>query len=245
VNPDRPRAPADPRAASTWRPVAGIAGAWHAELQGAGGARLRAVALRLTGGGLAVLSPLRGGGPAAHEALRGLGQVELLVAPNHFHNLGLREHLAAHPGAKVVATGRAAPRLRRRCGVDVEDPALLRGRLPPGFALLVPPGTRNGELWISADAAAGRAWIVADAFFNLSRLPATPLGLLLRLLGVGPGLRIGTTWRWMLHDAAAYKAWLLARLADERPAMLVPSHGDVIRDPALADRLRLLAERRL
>ncbi len=108
--------------------------------------------------------------------------------------------------------------------------------------MLVPPGTRTGELWLSTPAPGGRAWIVCDAFFNIARAPRTPMGLLLRALGIAPGLRIGTSFLWLLRDRAAYRSWLLAKLAEERPTLLVPSHGDVLADAALPDRLQRLVE---
>ena len=104
--------------------------------------------------------------------------------------------------------------------------------------------TRAGELWLSFDLPAGRAWTVGDAFFNIARTPPTPIGFLLWLLGISPGLRIGASYRWLVRDRAAYRRWLLDTIAAQRPTTLIPCHGDIVTDPQLPDRLQRLVERR-
>jgi len=192
-----------------------------------------------------VYSPVRGLGDEAHRELSALGTPECLVAPNHYHHLGLAEYAAAYPGAAIVASATALPRLRKKHALAIADESRLRGALPPHISLHVPPGTRAGELWLSVAGASGRAWVVCDAFFNVAHAPRTPMGLLLRALGIAPGLRIGTSFLWLLRDRAAYCDWLLSKLAEERPTLLVPSHGDVVQDDSLPERLRALVERRL
>ena len=176
---------------------------------------------------------------------RRLGRPAWLVAPNHYHHLGIDEHARAHAGVAIVATPRAAPRVSAMGKRPIEDEAPLRAALPPHASLLVPPGTRNGEWWLSVASPRGRAWIVGDAFFNLPRTPRSATGLLLKALAISPGLRIGTSFLWLLHDRPAYRAWLLAKLAEERPTVLVPCHGDVVVDDTLPDRLHHLVQRRL
>jgi hypothetical protein len=228
----------------TWSPVPGLDSVWRAE-RVVNGVPLRSLAVRLADGRLAIYSPIRRLGRDAHAELAAIGAPAFLVAPNHFHNLGLGEYAAAHPGARVVSSPTAASRVQRRCGHDVHDPALLREALPAELSLLLPPGTRAGELWLSIESAAGRAWTVGDAFFNIARTPRTPMGLLLRLLGISPGLRVGASFRWLVRDRAGYKRWLLDAIAAQRPTTLVPCHGDILTDPELPDRLRRLVQRRL
>jgi hypothetical protein len=134
--------------------------------------------------------------------------------------------------------------VKRRCGQEVRDPALLRDVLPAYVTLLLPPGTRAGELWLSIESPAGRVWTAGDAFFNIARTPRTPMGLLLWLLGISAGLRIGSSFRWLVRDRAGYKRWLLDAIAAQRPTTLIPCHGDILTDPELPDRLRGLVERR-
>jgi hypothetical protein len=227
-----------------WRAIAGLDGIWQA-VAIVEGAPLRSVALRLADGRLAVYSPIRGLGREAHRELAAIGDPAIVIAPNHYHNLGLKEYAAAYPGVTVVASAVAAPRLRRRCGLEVSDETGLRSALPGHISVMVPPETKNGELWISAEGSGGRAWVVGDAFFNLARTPRSLVGLLLRILGISPGLRIGSSFRWLLKDRAAYRRWLADALGDQRPTMLIPCHGDILAEPALTERLVRLVEERL
>jgi len=227
---------------AVWRPIADVDGLWHAE-RVAGNVPLRSVAVRLGDERLVVCSPVRELGARAHRELSRLGRPAFLVCPNHFHNLGIREYVAAYPGAVAVGSQKAAPRLARKTGQDVRDEGALAAALPSSVGVLVPPATRQGELWLSvALPDGGRAWIVGDGFFNLARTPRTFTGLLLWLLGVSPGLGIGGTFRLMLRDRAAYRAWLLDALEREKPTLIVPCHGDIVHEPGLAHRLRALAE---
>jgi hypothetical protein len=223
-----------------WQPVAGFGTLWQTT-RPRSGAPLRSVAVALGDGRLAIFSPLRGLGDETHAELAAVGRPAFLIAPNHYHNLGLTEHVARYPDATVVAAAAAIPRLARRCKLRVESETAL----PPALAVLVPPATRNGELWLQLQTPAHRAWIVGDGFFNLARVPRSPIGLLLRALGIAPGLRIGSSFRWLIRDRARYRQWLLETLASQPPTVLVPCHGEILDDQALPARLRRLAETRL
>lgn len=47
---------------------------------------LRCTAIRLRSGGLLLFSPVQGLGDTAIASLAALGEVEVLFAPNHYHN---------------------------------------------------------------------------------------------------------------------------------------------------------------
>jgi hypothetical protein len=224
--------------------VPALNGVWRAE-RVRNGVPLRCLAIRLTGGRLAIYSPIKGLGRSAHEELAAVGLPAFAIAPNHFHHLGLREFAAEYRELTIVSSATAAPRVKRLCGRQVHDESALRGVLPPGVSLMVPPGTRAGELWLSIESPAGPAWTVGDAFFNIARTPRTAIGLLLWLLGISPGLRIGTSFRWLVRHRRDYRRWVLEALAAQRPTTLIPCHGEMLTDPALADRLSALVERRL
>lgn len=227
-----------------WSPIPGVEGAWHI-VRVRQGVPLRSTAIRLADGSLAINSPTRGLGAEAHAELAALGRPTLLVAPNQFHNLGLAEFASRYPGVVIVASAAARARVARKCGHPVSDESPLRAALSPSAFVHVPPVTRNGELWLSLLAGSSRAWIVGDAFFNIARTPRSPMGLLLRLLGISPGLRIGSSFRWLVRDRAAYRQWALAALAREAPSVLVPCHGEVLAGADLTARLQRLVEARL
>lgn len=180
--------------------------------------------LRLEGGSLLVHSATRLGGEAMEE-LRALGEVRWLLAPNHFHHLGLSAYREAFPEARVVASATATRRLRAK-GYDVTPLADVDLGLPAGASVLVAEGTKNGEVVVSWPTPGGRLWIVCDAFFNVPSLRGAT-GVLLRALGVGPGLAIGRTFHWVgIDDRRVYRAWLERALEQEAPDALSFSHGE-------------------
>lgn len=205
-----------------------------------GGIPLATVLLELPGGALLVYSPTRDLGDEAHAAIASLGRVAYLVCPNHYHFMGLREWTARYPDAVVCASPQATIRLRKKAATPPDPAAWVRleQALPPHARLLVPPGTKNGEAWLELDDAPGPVWVVCDAWFNMPHHLGGIAGVVGRLLRVTAGLRVGATWRWVLSDVAAYRAWALAALAERRPSLVVPSHGDLVEGPDAVERLR-------
>ena len=194
-------------------------------------------------GDLAVYNPGATIAPALRAELRRRGSVQTLIVPNHFHHLGVDTWLQEFPHALVVASTWAIPRLHDR---GVEASGYDGIALPGGARFLEIPGTKSGELWLSLATRRGRCWIVGDAFFHLARLPRHPVAAVLWLTGTAPGLRVGSTFRRLaLRDRPSYLAGLEEALAAEQPELLVPAHGEELRDPALSARLLGLARARL
>jgi hypothetical protein len=230
------------RSSTDWQKVAGLADVW--ELQRRHGAlSLRAVAVALGNERVCVYSPVPRAGEAALEQLRAFGR-PILFAPNAYHTLGLREHSAAFPEAPIVVSDRAFVRVKRKTQLSLQDLRLLAAWLPAHIALLEPPGVGNGEAWLSVRAADRCTWIVGDAFVNLPHLPSGVLGLVARALRVGPGLAISATFKYLAKDRRAYREWLLAQIAADRPTRLVPCHGEVLEDDRLPERLAALVRQR-
>lgn len=231
------------RALAHWRPIERLDGAW--ELRRTHGLLpLRAVAVRLSEGTLCVYSPVPKVGQVALQELGALGTPTLL-APNRYHTLGLKEHAGAFPDAPIVASTQAAPRVRKKTGLRIRELDALKQELPAHITLLQCPAARSGEVWLSIRGARHRVWVVADAFLNFERLSSGPAGLLLKALRMGPGLSIGSTWTWLLKNRSAYRDWLLTKIGEERPTVLVPSHGRIVVDDALPTRLEQLVRERL
>jgi hypothetical protein len=127
---------------------------WFGQRTDAYGVPVRASAVALNGSGLAILSPVVGF--AARPFPSGCAP-SALVAPNHFHNLGLAEQVKRTPTVRLYASASAIPRLEKRIKKPFADVETLQHELPKGFAFLIPPGTRAGEAWLSAPGARGRA----------------------------------------------------------------------------------------
>lgn len=203
----------------------------------------RTTAIGRAGGELVVYNPGATISPEMRTTLSRYGRVALLVAPNHFHHLGIPAWRDAFPSALVLASTLAIPRLRDR---GIEATGYDGIALPAGAHFLEPVGLKNGEVWISLPSARGRVWIVGDAFFNVVRTPRNATGVLLRLTGTTPGLRIGSTVKWLaIGQPRAYRGWLEDTLVAEQPEVLIPAHGSVLRDANLHRRLARLAAARL
>ena len=135
------------------------------------------------------------------------------------------------------------PRLRGNGHRNLVEPAAVE--LPSEVRLVCCPHTKNGEMWVEVHDADACEWLVADAYFHVTRSVAGVLGALLRWTNTAPGLCIGQTFRWLaLRDEGAYRRWLLGRLDSEPPDRVSFCHGEPIeRDAASA--LRDVAMRRL
>lgn len=205
---------------------------------------LRAVALALGDDRVCVYSPVPNAGAAAMDQLRAMGN-PILLAPNAYHTLGLPGHANALEHAAVVASDRAFDRIKKKTKLSVQDLRLLDANLPPHVSILQPPHLRNGEVWLSIREANRHVWVVGDAFLNFSRLPVTSLGLALKLMRMGPGLAIGLTFKVLIKDRRGYRDWLLTKIAEERPTMLIPCHGELSMDDHLPEQLQALVKRRL
>jgi glyoxylase-like metal-dependent hydrolase (beta-lactamase superfamily II) len=230
---------------SDWQAICEDTGLWAIE-KIADGFYLRTTLLILPNKKLILVSPARGLGDAAIAQLQGFGEPRFLLAPNHYHHLGLGEYAGRTPGAIVVASDVATPRLRSRVPVPIQSLSLLQAELPGYAEVLEPPGTKNGEVWLSVQTKRGRAWIVSDAFFHMPEHAPGLVGLFLRLTGTTAGLRIGSTFLWLgVRDRTTYRQWLLEKLATAPPDLLVPGHGDVLEDKRLGERLSSLVRERL
>lgn len=202
---------------------------------------IRGTGVKLPDGTWLVISPVRETVPRAHDWLEEHGRASLLLAPNHFHNMGLRSYVERH-GARVVA---ASSRVARVTGLKTHGLELVRERLAPSMRLIEVPGTRTGEVWLSVDTPEGRAWIVGDAFTNFPRTPKTGFGAMAWMLGLTGGVVASPTFKWVaLADRERFPGWLDEQLAQDRPQILVPAHGQVLRAPDLAQQLSAAAQAR-
>lgn len=205
---------------SAFEPIAGMDGFWVAS-----NGKLNCVAIRLGTGGLCLYSPAAGLGAETLDSLAKLGSVEVLLAPNHYHNKALVEYQAAFSQAQLLATAEGAPRLTNVTGLAfdlLEDVGLA---LPDGAAFVMPKGLKTGEVWIATQT----GLIVVDAFAG----PAKP--------GGDPAL-LKTFPRYGVGYPHHYKTWAKAFVAQKAPTRLVPCHGQMVTDKALPEKLIALIE---
>jgi hypothetical protein len=209
-----------------------------------GSQRARMAVVGLGGGALLVVSPGIPLGEARWEQLSRLGTPRFLLAPNHFHNLGIATWKQRFPGATVVAHPRAHARLHKKLpGIAIEDVASIGEARPAGVRIFGPPMAKQGETWVSMKTKEGTAWFVTDGIVNQERLPRGPMGLVMRMLGFRTELMTNPFFkRFFLEDKAAYKAWVGEELDRDPPVLLVPAHGAPLRGLDLASRLRAVTE---
>lgn len=197
---------------------------------------LRCTAIRLRSGGLCLFSPVRGLGRDAVGSLRKLGDVEVLLAPNHWHNMGLREYAAAFPDASICTSPGARHRLEQETQLRFQDLTKLQRQLPPTLRFTFPSGLKTGEIWLSIGNARDRAWLVVDAFCG-------PKGKK-RDRASEPDI-LGTFPKFSLGDRTIYVEWLERQIELDKPTAIVPCHGAVIVNEQLPDKLRRLIARKL
>lgn len=193
---------------------------------------LRCTAVRLATGSLCLYSPVRGLGDAVWDSLKGCGEVTHVLAPNHYHHMGLRECSEAFPGAKLCCSPQAMPRLGDCTGLTLATLEQAGLELPTGARLLEPPGLKTGEVWIEVASRGQAIWIVTDAF----------CGPKVKSAGVADRLEmLGTFPRFGVADGEIYGAWLSAALDGLELRMVIPCHGSLVVGADLAPQARTLA----
>ena len=198
-----------------FEPITGMDGVYSATR-----GKLRCVAIRLQSGGWCLFSPVAG----LEQEAQALGQITYILAPNQYHNKGIAGHHALLPQAALIAPQACRDRLARITGARftaLEEATL---DLPDGVRILAPEGLKTGEVWIVA----GDGLIVVDAFAGEAKESDTP-----QLLKTFP--------RYGVADQPIYAAWVAKVMAAERPTILVPCHGGIVRNAALPELLVGLA----
>ncbi len=209
---------------SPFFPVQEFSGLWSAR-----SATLRCTAIRLKSGGLCLYSPVAGLSAGILESLKALGDVQMLLAPNHYHNKGLKEYHAAFPEAKLCCSVKAKPRLEKITGLTFDTLGDLARDLPDSLQILEPDGLKTGEIWIRVTERDQLAWILTDAF-------AGPKGKQ-DDMSDKPEL-LGTFPKFGVADKEIYSRWVNETLSREAPTLIIPCHGTMISDLNLEKALR-------
>ncbi len=229
---------------SEWEPI--VRGLWAMKQTTKSGWTLRSHAVALNDGELLLVSPLSSMREEQLAATDALGKPTFFLAPNHFHHMGLGRALDRYKDATAVCGPQAAPRLAKQCPVPFADLDLLRERLPSHVELLVPTGTRGGEVFLKVTDGDDVVWVVGDAIFNETEPVTGATGMILRATGTWGPVKIGKTFVWLgLKDRAEYRRWFLDQLERDTPTVLAPAHGDTLRSAELSAMIRAEAERRL
>lgn len=203
---------------------------------------LRMLALRLNDGSLMIYSPIPLKKDESFRKLEELGQVSFVLAPNHFHNLGIKPFKKRYPGLRFVASDAAIPRLQKVTNENFGQLTNIIPLLPSGVAVIEPEALKAGELWMTVQSQdKGSILIVCDAFFNMPSVKKSVFGGILWLTGGAPGLRISRVFRiFGMQNRAAYRKWVEHLLGAFPPDVLIPSHGAICVRKNLAEELLAL-----
>lgn len=206
--------------------------------------KCRSVALKLKSGGCLILSPAASLAKNFHKELPELGKPEILLVPNYFHHYGIPAWFQLYPEIKIVASSRAIPRLKKLGYESIYSTDILPRELPENIELLEPAGSRAGEVWLRVRMEEEITWIVCDAFFNMPKLsPRFLTRLIQRAMKAAPGLSISRVVKWILiKNRSLYREWVLEQLEKDQPSILIPAHGEIIRDKELPIKLKRLIE---
>lgn len=170
-----------------------------------------------------------------------------IIFPNAFHYLGVKTWLTQFPEARLYASTKAKKRLRTKGFYNITELEKEQPPLPQAYEVLIPPGHRGGDIWLSKRSVGNSLWITCDSFLNYERLSKQPIARVMQsVLGAAPGLKLSQVIKWLLLDGKTkFKMWALKQLEKDNPAILIPSHGELDEGQELAKRLRVLIETRL
>jgi hypothetical protein len=162
----------------------------------------------------------------------GLGEGLHIVLPNAYHYMGLEAWLKSYPKARVYASKQATSALLKKglgdldCKLEVLEQADMG--LPERARWVFPPGHRGGDAWLLLPHQDAWLWVVCDSFLNYPRVSNQPVARMMqKLLGAAPGLKISKVIKYfIMTDRSAFKGWVLDRLEEYPPSVLLPSHGD-------------------
>jgi glyoxylase-like metal-dependent hydrolase (beta-lactamase superfamily II) len=188
--------------------------------------------------GLVVVSPGTKLEARAYDALADFGKVRALIANNTYHHMGQKPWRERFPEAEsycppgaVAALDKKVPGVRFRPLSDLALPSSVRWEDAPGF--------KTGETILRVDAKPGPVWYAGDLLANIQRTPGPPLKWLFTLTNSAPGFRLFKLATWLIvKDKKAVREWMLARLDEQPPAVVVPAHGPAFQASDVAERAR-------
>lgn len=170
-----------------------------------------------------------------------------IIIPNNFHYMGVPAWQEKFPNHRIYASQKAIPRLLKKGLSNITPLEQETPVLPENYECLFPLGHRSGDVWLHKKSADNGLWITCDSFLNYERLSKQPIAKSLqKLLGAAPGLKMSQVIKWGLLDSRKdFKSWVLAQLLIDKPSILIPSHGELIVDTQLPEKLKTLVTSRL
>jgi len=191
---------------------------------------LRSIALVLRDKSVCVVSPISGLTKPAYAPLAAIGKVSHVLAPNHYHHKGIADFTKQFPKAKAYANESAIERLQAQTKRRFNSLDNLKPLLERGSTLLEPKGLKTGEIWLRFNTPKLKAWMVVDAFCGPKLKKTAVEEKQPELLKTFPNYGIG--------DKAGYSGWATKQVDKDKPTLLIPCHGSVVRSPKLPASLK-------
>lgn len=219
----------------SWQPLTQDAGALTLKYWfGLGSANC--VAMRLDDGGWLVISPSMQSPPEVMETLAAKGPVRALLAPNGFHHMGQEAWRRRFPEAVSYAPAGALDRLRKKApAVPFRPVEELSRTLPASTAILQPDGMKVPDLLVRWRGGTDTVWFTGDLLSNTTGedMAAVPR-FIFGLLGGKPGYRFNRVPALVyVKDRATWVASVLKAFEAAPPTVVIPAHGDPVRDDAM------------
>lgn len=194
----------------------------------------RMTVMRLANGALALHSPVALDGDLA-AALRSLGDVSAIIAPNSFHHVFAAEYVAAFPTARVLAAPGLAERVPSfpvAVPLSDEPPPLWSGTLEH-----IVFGPVRGVSEVVFLHRPSRTLVLTDLAFNMRRIDGLHQRVAWRLFGVPASFGPSRTARLtLLRDPTAVRH-LIEQVSAWSFERIVVAHGEVVeRDAGAAFR---------
>lgn len=191
---------------------------------------------------LVVSPPLESCARACDE-LAAEGDVVALLAPNAYHHRGQAAWRSRFPGATSYAPEGALSRLARQApAVEFRPAQQLVASLPPVVHLMTPEGQKQPDLLVRAELEGAVVWWLGDLFSNAQRGDQRWwLRVVSRLAGSGLGYRRNARPELVyVDDRTRWLASIRSAISARPPTIVVPAHGDPIREDAASRTLALL-----
>jgi hypothetical protein len=223
-----------------WLQVSAMPDVWSWSSRSPNFFDLRMIAFRLKGGGVVVVSPVPDLDESTLAELDSFGPLTAIIAPNYYHNLGIKPLLKRYPAVKLLAHEKAIPRLEKVTGLNFEKVDQLSDLFPDGLKMACPDGLKQGEIWFYTEARGQNPGLLAvcDCYFNMKPGKSFVLDKVFRLANTYPGLRVSRVFGFMaIADRDLYKEWIRRFFSANKPTLLIPSHGEIYQSLSLAQEL--------
>jgi hypothetical protein len=160
--------------------------------------------------------------------IESLGAPAFIVIPNAGHRLDSRPFVERYPKAKVITAPGSAKGVGEAVKVDATS-----ANLGKTAELVVVDGTDEGELAMLVHHEGGTTLVTNDIIGHVASPQGPGAWVMSRLMGFGPRPQVPRLVRRMyIKDEKALAAQLRGWAALPGLVRLVPSHGDVIDQPA-------------